>query len=508
MCLECVHPAKTSLYGSFLAARWRMLCLRPDGRVVCAGSCAAERKGGVYVLCLASGPFRFCVRSSSSRCLLRQHVGMGDRHGTRQRRDVYSPVAEHIEQADLNALPDAKRNSPRRSRSATSSLPQPSTRSTAAAPTSAAASATRACRARPEGQQRLVQPQTNTRHRSEWRRLLRMPRAAVRRRRRHSGAQRPSRSVPYRPHRPIHRAQHATRLRAWSDPALAEEMTDALGADQQRLVDEHVPLRRHANGGARRERRELRHAQRHTRQQHPCAVTYNTDAVRGVDFQASVDNPAAPMELIVRPYQWKGSVPFLRDFNRGAAHNELGMQAVEVVGDNVDGDFDGVSNELTIGDMTALAVYMAAQPRPTTLLELNPLGLLEPALTSAQVIRSTAARRSSATIGCATCHIPQLTLNDPDLQRAEQERRLPRRSGLPGRPADGWSAESTNPITFDLTRDQPDNIIRRAAAASARGSDPSPSVTATGGRSSSSRRLKGSDVPGSPSLSTRSPATA
>ena len=33
----------------------------------------------------------------------------------------------------------------------------------------------------------------------------------------------------------------------------------------------------------------------------------------------------------------------------------------------------------------ALAVYMAAQPRPTTLIELNKLGLLEPALTSAQV---------------------------------------------------------------------------------------------------------------------------
>ena len=60
-------------------------------------------------------------------------------------------------------------------------------------------------------------------------------------------------------------------------------------------------------------------------------------------------------ELIVRPFQWKGSVPFLRDFNRGASHNELGMQAVEIVGDDVDGDFDGVKNEMTVGDQTALA---------------------------------------------------------------------------------------------------------------------------------------------------------
>ena len=109
-----------------------------------------------------------------------------------------------------------------------------------------------------------------------------------------------------------------------------------------------------------------------------CQVTFDTDGVRGVDFQPSVENPASPVALIVRPFQWKGSVAFLRDFNRGASHNELGMQAVEIVGHDVDGDFDGVKNEFTIGDQTALAIYLAAQPRPTTLLELNALNLLEP----------------------------------------------------------------------------------------------------------------------------------
>ena len=142
--------------------------------------------------------------------------------------------------------------------------------------------------------------------------------------------------------------------------------------------------------------------------------------MRGVDFQPSVDNPAAPVALIVRPFQWKGSVPFLRDFNRGAAHNELGMQAVEVVGDNVDGDSDGVRNELTIGDMTALAVYMAAQPRPTTLLELNPLGLLEPPLTSAQISQINRGRQVFREVGCATCHMPQLTLNTPVFSEPSQ----------------------------------------------------------------------------------------
>ena len=155
---------------------------------------------------------------------------------------------------------------------------------------------------------------------------------------------------------------------------LAEEMTDGLSADQARLVNETC-----AFGGTRTVNLSTK------------GVSFGTlSATRtaGVPvqgqlqhrrrprrrFPASVDNPAAGPQLIVRPFQWKGSVPFLRDFNRGAAHNELGMQAVEIVGHDVDGDFDGVKNEFTIGDMTALAIYMAAQPRPTSLLELNCAG--------------------------------------------------------------------------------------------------------------------------------------
>ncbi len=226
---------------------------------------------------------------------------------------------------------------------------------------------------------------------------------------------------------------------------LAEEMTDGLTADQQRLVDEVCRI-----GGTRSVTLDTKGVNFGTLsatrvRSSPCQVTYNTDGVRGVDFQTSVDNPAIPIALIIRPFQWKGSVPFLRDFNRGAAHNELGMQAVEVVGDNVDGDGDGVRNELTIGDMTSLAVYMAAQPRPTTLIELNQLGLLEPALTSAQVNQINQGAQVFNAIGCATCHIPQLTLTTTGLQRAKPERRLPRRDELPCRPADSWRAESDKP---------------------------------------------------------------
>src|SRR6185503_8185318 len=75
----------------------------------------------------------------------------------------------------------------------------------------------------------------------------------------------------------------------------------------------------------------------------PCTVAYDTTNVDGVSA-----------DLIVRPFQWKGIKATIRDFNRDAAHNEIGMQAVEIVGNGVDGDGDGIADELTVGDITAL----------------------------------------------------------------------------------------------------------------------------------------------------------
>jgi hypothetical protein len=136
-----------------------------------------------------------------------------------------------------------------------------------------------------------------------------------------------------------------------------------------------------------------------------------------------------------------------------------------VVGDNVDGDFDGVSNELTIGDITSLAIYMAAQPRPTTLLELNALGLLEPGLTSAQISRINRGRQVFGEVGCASCHVPQLTLDSPIFSEPSQNAAFRDGAAFPaGQPTVGV-VDPRNPVTFDLTRDHPDNIIRSSSGA-------------------------------------------
>jgi len=243
---------------------------------------------------------------------------------------------------------------------------------------------------------------------------------------------------------------------------LAEEMTDSLSSDQRRLVEDTC-----RNGGTRTVGLDAKGISFGTLTatrtgSNPCRLSYNTDGVRGVDFLPSVDNPAAAPELIIRPFQWKGSVPFLRDFNRGASHNELGMQAVEVVGDDVDGDADGVTNEMTIGDQTALAVYMAAQPRPTSLLELNALDLLEPALTSEQVANINRGRVVFTEVGCASCHVPTLTVNNRIFSEPSQNPAYRDGTAFPaGQSPAGRGLDPRFPVTFDLTRDQPDNHIPR-----------------------------------------------
>ncbi len=242
---------------------------------------------------------------------------------------------------------------------------------------------------------------------------------------------------------------------------LAEEMTDGLRADQDRLVAEACSA-----GGATRsvslDTKGVNFGTLRARRTggNPCRVTYDASDVRGVDFQTSVDNPAAGVTLIVRPFQWKGSVAFLRDFNRGASHNELGMQSVEIVG-NTDGDFDGVRNEMTIGDQTALAIYLAAQPRPTTLIELNALNLLEPSLTNTQINQISRGRQIFDQIGCDSCHMPQLTLNSSIFSEPSQNAAFRDGTAFPaGQNPAASGVDPAHPITFDLTKDQPDNVIR------------------------------------------------
>lgn len=162
-------------------------------------------------------------------------------------------------------------------------------------------------------------------------------------------------------------------------------------------------------------------------------------------------------DLVVKPYQWKGNFISLRSFNRDAAHQEIGMQPVETTGDGVDGDFDGVMDEMGIGDITALSVYLASQPRPVTKLELDDLGLLQLTRDEKRSIRHGSDVFTQS--GCSGCHRPALTVDDPIFSEPSQVAEFREDVFPAGQDALGHGVNPTDPITFDLTKDQPDNII-------------------------------------------------
>jgi len=135
------------------------------------------------------------------------------------------------------------------------------------------------------------------------------------------------------------------------------------------------------------------------------------------------------------------------------------MQAVELVGDNVDGDFDGVVNELTVGDQTALAVYDAAQPRPTTRIELAALRLISPP-TVAELLAIVAGEGVFDRTGCGSCHIKSMTINNPIFSEPSQNPNYRDAVFPAGLDPTSRGVNPNTPITFDLTSDQPDNQIK------------------------------------------------
>ncbi len=144
-------------------------------------------------------------------------------------------------------------------------------------------------------------------------------------------------------------------------------------------------------------------------------VLFVVDKLEGVD-----------PDLVVRPFGWKGNVTTLRDFVRGACDGELGMQPEELVlktnrdlgheanskGFVHDPDGDGVSRELSTGDVTALVIYMAAQEIPVPLARLAARGWVSaPRRAEARLIERGAALFRG--LGCANCHVEEMRLFDP-----------------------------------------------------------------------------------------------
>lgn len=169
------------------------------------------------------------------------------------------------------------------------------------------------------------------------------------------------------------------------------------------------------------------------------------------------DTQGIDEDLVVKPFGWKGDTKTVREFNRNASNNELGMQAVELVGDR-DGDLDLVTDEFSIGDISALAVYVSAQPRPATKLELNRLGLLE--LTGEEISSIQRGEAIFQRTGCADCHRAEMVLDQAIFSEPSQAP-LFREDSFPARQSTvDEGVDPADPISFDLTADQPENVIQ------------------------------------------------
>ncbi len=142
----------------------------------------------------------------------------------------------------------------------------------------------------------------------------------------------------------------------------------------------------------------------------PCEVTIDTSQLAGIDA-----------DLVVRPFGWKGNHATIRSFTRDAAHNELGLQATELVGAQ-DGDYDGVIHELSVGDVTALTLYMAALERPVSTVELAELGLID--LIGSAKCRHRRRRTSVYHRWVQQLSHPKHEGRRPDVQRAEPRCRI------------------------------------------------------------------------------------
>jgi hypothetical protein len=109
-------------------------------------------------------------------------------------------------------------------------------------------------------------------------------------------------------------------------------------------------------------------------------------------------NKAIDEDLVVRPFGRKGEFATIRAFDQAATEFHLGMQPEEVMeersGDpNADGDGDGITNELTVGEMSALSIFLSCLPTARS-------ERLTPAAEDGEEIFHN--------MGCTNCHMPSL----------------------------------------------------------------------------------------------------
>ena len=129
--------------------------------------------------------------------------------------------------------------------------------------------------------------------------------------------------------------------------------------------------------------------------------SWDVSRVEGLAGASTASRRNVPPSLIVRPFHQSGALPSLRQFTINAFNQHHGIQATERFGLDTDPDNDGVTNEITRADITAVTLYQAVMAVPGRVIPNDP-EIEEAVLLGEDLFES---------IGCAKCHVPSLRLD-------------------------------------------------------------------------------------------------
>ena len=127
-----------------------------------------------------------------------------------------------------------------------------------------------------------------------------------------------------------------------------------------------------------------------------------TAKIEGLPPQSlAIASAGAKPSLVVRPWQQSGSAVSLREMTNSSLNQHLGIQSTERFGVNTDPDGDGVRNEITRGDITALVAFQATLAVPGRVIPNDP-EIERAILTGERVFDG---------IRCTACHVSTLPLD-------------------------------------------------------------------------------------------------
>jgi len=129
--------------------------------------------------------------------------------------------------------------------------------------------------------------------------------------------------------------------------------------------------------------------------------TWDTTAVEGIAAPSLASTGTTPPSLIIRPFHQAGNVVSIRQFSNNAFNHHHGIQSTERFGIDTDPDGDGVTNEMTRADVTAVSVFQATMAVPGRVIPDD--DDIEAAVLDGE--------RIFRTVGCVACHIPSLPLD-------------------------------------------------------------------------------------------------